>query len=330
MSLLQTSTNDLRILNVGDTGVSSRVLLDRFEIAYPQTSAARSGALRGPLLLRGNRRGRRARLARRSRRRHLGLLAHRVRNGVFAALPRRGRPPLPRRLRGSPSLAPRLLPPAVRSPAPHGEPGRLPPHRPTGFLRRRTASPRPESLTGPHDLRRLPRGDHLLLRCGSAFRGGSARLPLLRLPPLDKAFSPLRPSPRRLQLRPSPLQCLLPALASALSPPEDLLHVDRVRPRSRRPQRGRPASRYRHRTASRHHPRAGPEPRRQDPRLGGPGTEPRRQGRPRRRQPRPRRGTSRPTSATSRPRSSPDATRPRSSTARSGTRRSLAPRSSTP
>ena len=43
------------------------------------------------------------------------------------------------------------------------------------------------------------------------------------------------------------------------------------------------------RTASRYHSRAGPDPRRQDPRLGGPGTEPRRQGRSRRRQPRPRR-----------------------------------------
>ena len=48
VSLLQAAgTNELRILNVGDTGVYSRVLLDRFEIAYPQTTAARSGLFEG-------------------------------------------------------------------------------------------------------------------------------------------------------------------------------------------------------------------------------------------------------------------------------------------
>ena len=48
LSLLRTATpNDLRVLNVGDTGVSSRVFLDRFEVAYPQTSAARSGVFEG-------------------------------------------------------------------------------------------------------------------------------------------------------------------------------------------------------------------------------------------------------------------------------------------
>ena len=47
LSLLLAGTNELRILNVGDTGVYSRVLLDRFEIAYPQTTAARSGLFEG-------------------------------------------------------------------------------------------------------------------------------------------------------------------------------------------------------------------------------------------------------------------------------------------
>ena len=48
LSLLRTDTpNELFILNVGDTGVSSRVYLDRFEVLYPQISAARSGVFEG-------------------------------------------------------------------------------------------------------------------------------------------------------------------------------------------------------------------------------------------------------------------------------------------
>ncbi|HYN01795.1 MAG TPA: C25 family cysteine peptidase [Vicinamibacteria bacterium] len=39
--------NELRVLNVGDTGVSSRVFLDRFEVLYPQVGAARSGVFDG-------------------------------------------------------------------------------------------------------------------------------------------------------------------------------------------------------------------------------------------------------------------------------------------
>jgi len=46
LSLL-TAANELRVLNVGDTGVSSRVFLDRFEVLYPQVTAARSGAFDG-------------------------------------------------------------------------------------------------------------------------------------------------------------------------------------------------------------------------------------------------------------------------------------------
>ena len=46
-SLLQDGLNDLRVLNVGDTGVSSKVFLDRFELLYPQTTAARSGLFEG-------------------------------------------------------------------------------------------------------------------------------------------------------------------------------------------------------------------------------------------------------------------------------------------
>jgi hypothetical protein len=46
-SLLRADTNDLTVWNVGDTGVSSRVFLDRFEMAYPQTGTARAGSFEG-------------------------------------------------------------------------------------------------------------------------------------------------------------------------------------------------------------------------------------------------------------------------------------------
>ena len=46
VSLLATA-NELTVTNVGDTGVASRVFLDRFEILYPQVAAARSGAFDG-------------------------------------------------------------------------------------------------------------------------------------------------------------------------------------------------------------------------------------------------------------------------------------------
>ena len=44
---LLAAANDLTVLNVGDTGVSSRVFLDRFEVLYPQLGAARSGTFDG-------------------------------------------------------------------------------------------------------------------------------------------------------------------------------------------------------------------------------------------------------------------------------------------
>ena len=48
VSLLRVDTaNDLVLTNVGDTGVYSRVFLDRFEILYPQTSLARGGLFDG-------------------------------------------------------------------------------------------------------------------------------------------------------------------------------------------------------------------------------------------------------------------------------------------
>ena len=46
LSLLA-ATNELTVLNVGDTGVSSRVFLDRFDVLYPQLTAARSGSFDG-------------------------------------------------------------------------------------------------------------------------------------------------------------------------------------------------------------------------------------------------------------------------------------------
>ena len=44
---LLAAANELTVTNVGDTGVSSRVFLDRFEVVYPQLSAARSGVFDG-------------------------------------------------------------------------------------------------------------------------------------------------------------------------------------------------------------------------------------------------------------------------------------------
>jgi hypothetical protein len=46
-SLLREGPNDLSVTNVGDTGVSSLVFLDRFELSYPQASTARSGVFEG-------------------------------------------------------------------------------------------------------------------------------------------------------------------------------------------------------------------------------------------------------------------------------------------
>ena len=47
VSLLRSDANELLVLNVGDTGVSSRVFLDRFEVLYPQVGAGRAGAFDG-------------------------------------------------------------------------------------------------------------------------------------------------------------------------------------------------------------------------------------------------------------------------------------------
>ena len=293
LSLLREGANELRIVNVGDTGVYSLVFLDRFEIAYPQLAAARSGRLRGtwsPRRARPRSPGLAAPAAlldldgpgglpwltgyarRRSSLRFRAEAGHR-----YLAVSRRG-PPRPRV----------FVPRALRSPARRHEPGRLRPRRPRGLPRRRAAAPRAPgepraSRPSPPPSRRSP----------PPSAAGS-------LPPRPSATS--SPSPTTLDAGPRPATSSssatptydprhfnrrLPALAAALPPPEDLLPLDRLRPRSRRRQRGRRPPRPRHRTASRHHPRAGPDPRRQDPRLGGPGTEPRRHGRPRRRQPRP-------------------------------------------
>jgi hypothetical protein len=46
-SLLREDENELEILNVGDTGVQSRVYLDRFELSYPQASLVRHGVFEG-------------------------------------------------------------------------------------------------------------------------------------------------------------------------------------------------------------------------------------------------------------------------------------------
>jgi hypothetical protein len=45
--LLREGSNDLVVMNVGDTGVSSLVFLDRFEVSYAQVSAVRGGEFEG-------------------------------------------------------------------------------------------------------------------------------------------------------------------------------------------------------------------------------------------------------------------------------------------
>ena len=46
-SQLREGANELGVVNVGDTGVSSLVFLDRFEVSYPQAPAARQGVFEG-------------------------------------------------------------------------------------------------------------------------------------------------------------------------------------------------------------------------------------------------------------------------------------------
>jgi hypothetical protein len=46
-SLLEEGANELGLTNVGDTGVSSSVFLDRFEVSYPQVSTVRQGVFVG-------------------------------------------------------------------------------------------------------------------------------------------------------------------------------------------------------------------------------------------------------------------------------------------
>jgi hypothetical protein len=47
VSLLREGVNELQLENVADTGVVSRVFLDRFEVSYPQVSVARRGVFEG-------------------------------------------------------------------------------------------------------------------------------------------------------------------------------------------------------------------------------------------------------------------------------------------
>ena len=46
-SVLREGANELGVANVGDTGVSSLVFLDRFEVSYPQASTAQHGVFEG-------------------------------------------------------------------------------------------------------------------------------------------------------------------------------------------------------------------------------------------------------------------------------------------
>jgi hypothetical protein len=46
-SLLREGGNELAVVNVGDTGVSSLVFLDRFEVSYPQAATTRGGVFEG-------------------------------------------------------------------------------------------------------------------------------------------------------------------------------------------------------------------------------------------------------------------------------------------
>ncbi len=269
---LSGTLNELSIKNLGDTGVYSRVLLDKVALVYPQRSQAVAGRFDGAFTQGGT-----ASLAGLD---SLPALVAVRPDGVdwvrgfewdpvslrFTAQSRRA---LPRRLLAGTALASRLRP-RPQLAALHPEPGRLHPDRPPGLPpRRRAAAPAPTG-PGPHHPRRLPRGDLLRLRPRTALRRGHPRVPLLRLPLLEETLAPIRAPPRRLLLRPQAL--LRHRLARSPARPVDpnLLHLDRLRPLPRRRQRRRLAPRPRHRTAPRHHPRAGPRPRRQAARLGGP------------------------------------------------------------
>ena len=47
LRVLREGANELSVVNVGDTGVSSLVFLDRFEVSYPQASVVRAGMFEG-------------------------------------------------------------------------------------------------------------------------------------------------------------------------------------------------------------------------------------------------------------------------------------------
>ncbi len=286
---LLAATNDLTVTNVGDTGVSSRVFLDRFEMLYPQVTAARSGSFDGvfasagtaevvgvaPLALldvtsgaswlTGFEPGPTLRFRAEAGHRYVAV----SQEGLLA--PRVFFPEPSARLRSKQNQADYVL------------------VAPKAFLG--AAQP----LLERREAQGLTTFAASLEEVASSFGGGQPSAEAIH-EFLSFAFHQWRrPSPRYVLLlgdanhdprrfnaasQPSPMPFILQKTSYIWTASDPALAAVNGR---------RLASRPCHRKAPRHDARAGGDDGRQDPRVGGPGPEPRRQGRPRRRQPRPRR-----------------------------------------
>ena len=290
VSLLQETGNELRVLNVGDTGVASRVFLDRFEVLYPQVAAARSGAFDGTFSATGT-----ADIA--------GIASPAalldVTDGASWLTGYETGPSLRfhaetgRRYLAVSQEA--LLSPRVFFPEPTARLRSLQNQADYVLVAPRAFLDAAEPLLERRESQGLSTFAASLEEIASSFGGGQASAEAIR-DFLSFAYHQWRrPSPRYVLLlgdanydprrfnpvsQPSPMPFLLqrtsyiwtasdPALV-ALNGDDPLpdLAIGRL-----------PAD----------HGGAGPDDGRQDPRLGGPGPEPRRHRRPRRRQPRPRR-----------------------------------------
>ena len=204
-SLLLEGPNTLSIEDLADTGATqSFVYLDRFSLDYPHALAAEAGTLEGQALTEGVVQA-------------AGFAPGSVLIDLSGRLPRfLGPLPLGSRFRRrGGTLLPRRLPRGLPSPpdptrrdllaARLDEPGRLDPHRAQGLPPRGPGTRRSPPGPGPLRQGRRSRGRLRLVRLRRGLPRGHPLLPRLRLPPLDPARSPLRPSPRRGLLRPQGL-----------------------------------------------------------------------------------------------------------------------------
>ena len=329
VSLLRSDANELVVLNVGDTGVSSRVFLDRFEVLYPQVGAGRAGAFDGVFSKAGT-----AEVT--------GLVSTAAvvdvtsgtwlvgyESGGVGAVPGRGSP-LPGRLGGGAAFAACLFPGDNSASQEPAHSGGLRSDCPAVVPRGSAAAARPSCEPGPDDVCCVARADRVVVRRRSALGGGHSGLPVLCLARLEAALAAIRRAPRGREPRPEALRRELSALADAVPAPQDVVHLDGVGPGSGGGERRRSSPRPRHRAVTGDDGGAGAGDGREGPGLGGPGEHARRTGGARRRQPRSRGELRGRTPETSRARSSPEGTRPRSSSVRSAAATSPGPGSSTP